>query len=597
MRRNYSILNYGGNNDIISLKPSDAINDEDTIKVERHIIEKSKTIKNLIEDATDISASIPLPNVDKSTLTKIIDYINKKIIKKESIDNELSAMSDEDLLKFVLAVNYLDIPELLDSSLVIVYRRLVKLYGDKIRAIYNKYYENKIKKMQGTNILDEDLKVQNINILNKYLKVLLGQYKKEKPDVNQLLLSELPLELHMYIADNINKTIIIAIVCGYHNLILDRYGNVYTFFGGRPGELDNPSNRLRRLEGVDNIISIACGGSHCLALDRSGDVYSWSDNRSDQLGPREVSHTDNTKNYIPTRIAGLKNIISIAAGRAHNIVVDKDGNVFTWGMFQWGGPIKIPMRIIELKNIISVVCGNNDMALDKDGNVYSLHSNKDKDIGFLDKPKQIDNLKDIVSIAGYESLNMALDKYGHVYTWGGNNDYGELGHGNSNRHIGVHDPENDKPRKIINLNNIKSIACGPNHCLALNTDGDVFSWGIDDYGELGQGKKAKVRTWYDEYHNPNVHTPTKIDSLSNIILIAASKYKSMAVDVRSRIFVWGNNAGYLHKDKKYFYTPTQIPDFISEIVQQGGSSYHKMKYLKYKSKYLNLKKKKHTLVK
>ena len=64
---------------------------------------------------------------------------------------------------------------------------------------------------------------------------------------------------------------------------------------------------------------------------------------------------------------------------------------------------------------------------------------------------------------------MALSKQGIVFTWG-INDFGQLGHGNE---INCYEPQ---PVKALNRP-IWRIDCGLKHCLALSKDSILYAWG------------------------------------------------------------------------------------------------------------------------
>ena len=81
----------------------------------------------------------------------------------------------------------------------------------------------------------------------------------------------------------------------------------------------------------------------------------------------------------------------------------------------------------------------------------------------------------------YHSL--AISKEGQLYTWG-RNYYGELGHGTSGT-------KNNKniPTRIGTATNWKSIAAGGEHSLAINEAGELYAWGLNDFGHLGDGSR------------------------------------------------------------------------------------------------------------
>lgn len=77
----------------------------------------------------------------------------------------------------------------------------------------------------------------------------------------------------------------------------------------------------------------------------------------------------------------------------------------------------------------------------------------------------------------------------------------------------------------VNLTNIRSIAAGYNHCLALLSNGTVVAWGNNDAGQT------------------NGHV-----SLTNIMAIAAGQYHNVALRSNGTVFAWGgyNNNGELN---------------------------------------------------
>ena len=68
---------------------------------------------------------------------------------------------------------------------------------------------------------------------------------------------------------------------------------------------------------------------------------------------------------------------------------------------------------------------------------------------------------------------MALDIYGNVYCWGYNGN-GELGTGDTTNYA--------YPAQVFSISNVRHIAAGAYHSLALKEDGTVWAWGHNDVG-------------------------------------------------------------------------------------------------------------------
>lgn len=67
-----------------------------------------------------------------------------------------------------------------------------------------------------------------------------------------------------------------------------------------------------------------------------------------------------------------------------------------------------------------------------------------------------------------------------MFSWGEGED-GKLGHGNR---LSL-----DRPRLIETLKSkrIRDIACGSSHSAAISSSGELYTWGLGEYGRLGHG--------------------------------------------------------------------------------------------------------------
>jgi len=61
---------------------------------------------------------------------------------------------------------------------------------------------------------------------------------------------------------------------------------------------------------------------------------------------------------------------------------------------------------------------------------------------------------------------------------------------------------------------IESVAMGTSHTVALNSKGEIYSWGWGDFGQLGNDKLKKVHT--PQVLNPS-HFQVHMDKLSHIV--------------------------------------------------------------------------------
>ena len=86
-----------------------------------------------------------------------------------------------------------------------------------------------------------------------------------------------------------------------------------------------------------------------------------------------------------------------------------------------------------------------------------------------------------------------------------------------------------KSRQGVRVKSIIAIAAGGGFSLALRADGTVWSWGVNDKGQLGDGTK-KPR-----------EKPVRVEGLNNIVAIAAGVTHVLALDVGGNVWAWGFN--------------------------------------------------------
>ncbi|WP_194292997.1 RCC1 domain-containing protein [Streptomyces smaragdinus] len=132
-----------------------------------------------------------------------------------------------------------------------------------------------------------------------------------------------------------------------------------------------------------------------------------------------------------------------------------------------------------------------------------------------------------VDAGGHHSLGVSND--GRVFAWGANSD-GQLGDGTTtDRHTPV---EVDFPAGV----EITQVEGGRAFSLALASDGRVFAWGDNFYGQLGDG------TTTDRHTPVAVHLPAGVTATD----LGAGRTHSLAVTTGGGVLAWGrNNNGQL----------------------------------------------------
>lgn len=152
--------------------------------------------------------------------------------------------------------------------------------------------------------------------------------------------------------------------------------------------------------------------------------------------------------------------------------------------------------------ILTMVCSaQNTFLLSTQGKVYSWGTfNETLGRPATNKmeaktPTQINELTEIIQLAAGQDHVLALDMQGCIYTWG-SNQYGQLGVGQ--------DVQNFTKPTLLDVfeDNVAQVYAGPTCSFAITKEGSLFSWGQNSYGQLGQfgassfsPQKVSVTPW------------------------------------------------------------------------------------------------------
>ncbi len=143
--------------------------------------------------------------------------------------------------------------------------------------------------------------------------------------------------------------------------------------------------------------------------------------------------------------------------------------------------------------------------------------------------------------AGYDH-SLAVLSNGSVRAWGANQ-FGQLGIGGGGTLCGkgsAATPCSTIPYGIGGLTNVVAVAAGVRFSLALLSNGTVWSWGEDQFGQLGTGSVLGPNTCEDEM--PCSLKPAMISGLSNVTAIAAGGAHALALLNNGTVMAWGLNS-------------------------------------------------------
>ena len=255
---------------------------------------------------------------------------------------------------------------------------------------------------------------------------------------------------------------------------------------------------------------VAAGVSHSVQLDYDGLVYVWGDNAFSQLGMDVGDHTE-----IPTYLEMPEPAQAISAGAYHTLVLGKSGTVYAFGRNAYGqigngsvANVESPDAVPGLPPVKAIAAGAyHSLALGVDGSVWAWGHNTQNQVGAVQSEQVLGLDGEVIAlrntrpvqivasgattIAAGANFSLYVDEQGQLYAWG-DNSKGQLGDGTT-------EPHGD-PQPVTGINQVSAVAAGSEHVLAISRQSgypQLFVWGSHALGQLGLGKLADTRTFVD----------------------------------------------------------------------------------------------------
>jgi RHS repeat-associated protein len=286
----------------------------------------------------------------------------------------------------------------------------------------------------------------------------------------------------------------------------------------------------------------------------------------------------------PAQVVGISGVNALAAGASHMLALKSDGTVWGWGSNRVGelgnhgvvGDSYTPVQALNLTGVVAIAAGgwvggaDDSYALKSDGTVWAWGWNSWGQLGNgttgtgqsdgTPHPDavQVSGLSGVASITAGAGFGSAVKSDGSVWSWGWNA-YGQLGNNSqTDSNVAV------QASGLTGVAQASAPSTGT-HVLTVRSDGSVWSWGNNGEDELG----------YDT-NNLSGLVPAQIPKLAQVATIGAGRWNSYAVRTDGSAWAWGDNAyGQLGSNVPYdtSLTPVSLFDVDGAVSVAGGAGF------------------------
>jgi len=284
-------------------------------------------------------------------------------------------------------------------------------------------------------------------------------------------------------------------------------------------------------------LNVAANGNHSCAVKNDHSLWCWGFNSQGQLG-----NSTTTQQTIPTPVVADSNWIDLSLGLDHSCAIRDNGSLWCWGnniQSQLGDGSIInsttPKLIGTASNWSNISLGNQfSCGIQTDSSTTPLSQtlwcwgkNDLSQLGHIPAdnktPSQVDVAIDWQSVSAGNNHACAINSSNQsLFCWG-DNSYGQLGLNNTSQAT--------LPSQQYTASKWLGVSSGGNHTCAVQDDDSLWCWGNNSAGQLGIGTTS---------HQPKPQRVSHIDELDWYI-VSSGKDHTCAIDSDYIGHCWGLN--------------------------------------------------------
>ena len=289
---------------------------------------------------------------------------------------------------------------------------------------------------------------------------------------------------------------------------------------------------------MNDVDSFSIGANIAGAVKKDGSLYVWGQDLYGEFG------TGVQNNWKPVEI--MKNVKSIDFTSGCKAILS-DNSLVVWGLYRKDVE-STTLNFEKVLDNVKYVQGNYAITLDDELYEIKISGNVDSEVRIVTSSKILDDVSVVVPGVNYAG---AIDKEGNLYTWGENNDGGQLGDGTYEK----------RSTPSVILTHVSDAFFSYNSAGAITSDNKVYTWGANEFGQIGDGSRVSSTL------------PKLVLDLNGEKNETTNNHKYQALDVS---FDWNRANFYCQQLGGYLATITSAEeqeDVKNEVLKGTRNSY------------------------
>jgi alpha-tubulin suppressor-like RCC1 family protein len=329
---------------------------------------------------------------------------------------------------------------------------------------------------------------------------------------------------------------------------------------------------------MDQVVKVSVGYRHTCAIKSDGSLWCWGNNQYGQVG----DGTMGTIKPFPVQPIGMsRDVDDVSAGLDHTCAVKTDGSLWCWGGNDRGqlgdgtnvGKV-IPKRIFT-SGIKKVSAGAKyTCAIKNDSSLWCWGENNSGQLGlgiiggYYTIPQHVTN--DVIRVStGWSSVaghTCAVKSDGSIFCWG-NNSYGQLGNGSFGNNISSPSSDIYVDAFYNRLTDIYHFSVGLSHTCAVDNSNQIWCWGNNYYGQLGIGKDSN---YYQTYYR----FPRQVTLVGKVKGVSAGYSSTCVIKQDNSLWCWGGNDSGQLGDGTFINRTFPHMKITDNVLQISANQYH-----------------------